>query len=144
MKTETKKTVGRLLLIVIFAIMIFLIFGYADIACSIVPDNILHTNYEPSGLQMLYFVFVIPVFVILSLLIWLIKKYMVLESPKTALLPISICLFFYILLEFIDSVITFPAGNNLFYLGSLTLAFLFFLANIGLATLQVRSLVRKI
>jgi len=52
----------------------FLIYGYAHIASSTMPNNFLKVAYEPSGLQMLYFVVVLPVFVVCAIFIILIGK----------------------------------------------------------------------
>ena len=87
---------GKLILILMNMFSLYLIYGYANIASSTMPNNILGVNYEPSGIQMLYYVFVAPIFATLSLVVFLIKKYITKEHKLVALIPLVTAFCFYI------------------------------------------------
>lgn len=135
--------VGKICLIVLNIWSLFLIYGYAFIACSGMPDNLLGVNYEPSGIQMLYYVFVVPVFMTLSLTVYLIKKYITRESKLVAVLPFFTAACFYMFLEVIDWFIHFPAGNELFYQGSLILALIFSMVTFWVLLREVKTVFKE-
>ena len=134
--------VGKTLLILSNVFSLFLIYGYADIACSIMPNNLLGVNYEPSGIQMLYYIFVIPVFTVLSLAAYLIKKYITQEPKLIAAIPLLTAFTFYIFMEFVDAFVSFPRGNELFYQGSLLLALLFVVITLGSIFMEVHGFIK--
>ncbi len=143
---KAKNTVfykGKLILILMNMFSLYLIYGYANIASSTMPNNILGVNYESSGIQMLYYAFVAPIFATLSLVVFLIKKYITKEYKLVALIPLVTAFCFYIFLAYIDSYVHFPAGNDLFYQGSLVLALIFSLIALWCLFEEVKGLIRK-
>lgn len=132
MKIAVKKRVGIISLVLIHAFLVLLIIGYVNIACSTKSDNLFRVPYEPSGIQMLYYYFTFPIFIVITAInyflnIWLnIKKVYAINS-------LIIWLMFCIFIEYIDDVVHFPSGNELFYQGSL------FIALISLALLIISA-----
>ena len=121
MKVEAKKKIGITLLILIHAFLLLLIVGYVDIACSTKSDNLFHIPYEPSGIQMLYYYFTLPIFMVLTTLNYFLNKWLRIKKAYVITLFI-IWLMFWMLIEFIDDVVHFPSGNELLYQGSLMIA----------------------
>lgn len=117
--------------------------GYVDIACSTKSDNLFHVPYEPSGIQMLYYYFTLPVFIVITAInyflnIWLkIKKVYAIHS-------LIIWLMFYIFIEYINDVVHFPSGNELFYQGSLFIAVVSLVLLIISAYWQIKRALRTI
>jgi len=134
---------GKFVLIFLNLFSLFLIYGYANIASSTMPNNLLGVNYEPSGMQMLYYAFVAPVFMAISLVVFVIKKYITKEPKLVAIIPFTTTFCFFIFLYFIDSYVHFPRGNDLFYEGSLILALIFSLVTVWCLFEEVKGIINK-
>ena len=84
-------------------------------------NNLFHIPYEPSGMQMLFYILSLPLFILLTLLSRIYCYY----YDVNKLLSygfIFVWLIYFLLLIFIDQMIHFPAGKELFYYGSLVIS----------------------
>ena len=117
--------IGQVFLILLNITSIFLLFGYGYVAASTLPDNFLKVGYEPSGVQTLYYAFVTPLFALISLFIYLIKKVMTKDAKILALAPVIAALCLHIFLEFINFLIGFPKANHLLSHGTWLLILIF-------------------
>ncbi len=118
-----KKIIGIGVFFLCYAVIGFITYGYADIACSTMEDNLCHVPYEPSGLQMLYSIIMLLPLAILSLVLYLVQRSLWDEiSNIAAATPLMIGGVFAVWLILVEEIVTFPAGNDLFYIGSLILS----------------------
>lgn len=115
------KIFGIFFLAVINSSLLYLIYWYVYIVCSIKADNILHVPYEPSGMQLFFYLISLPFFLIVALLSLLHSYYF--DLRKSLCSGILIIWFsYFILVSYVDLVIHFSAGNNLLYYGSLIIS----------------------
>ena len=121
MKISVKKSVGNISLVLIHVFLLFLIIGYAYIACSIKRDNIFHVPYEPSGSQMLYYYLNMPIFIALTAINYFLNIWLKIKKVY-AINPLIIWFLFFIFIEYLDNFVHFPSGNELLYQGSLYIA----------------------
>lgn len=115
-----KNVVGFLGIILVHFCLLLLIIGYVYVASSTEIDNLFHIHYEPSGMQMLYYYFTLPIFVFLSCLSYFICQIFKFKK-NNAFIILSIWFMFWIFIVFMDEVLHFPR-NKLFYWGSLFIA----------------------
>lgn len=113
-----KKIFGVFSLAVLNSAVLYLIYCYIYIACSIKVDNILHLPHEPSGMQLFFYTLSLPFFMILAALSLLHSYYFNLRKSLCAGIFI-IWLTYFILISYIDWVVHFSAGNDLLHYGSL-------------------------
>lgn len=117
MTIEVKKKIGIIFLILIYGFIFILIAGGIGVACSIKSNNLFGVAYEPSGLQMLYYTFTYPIFMILAIINFYLNKW--LGIKKWYAINITIIWFmFWVFNEYVNDIVHFPAGNELFYYGS--------------------------
>lgn len=117
-----KKILGLSSLIVINTLVLYLIYWYIGISASLKVDNFFHIPYEPSGMQLFFYIISLPLFLFLSALSAIHSYYF--ELKKSLSLPIlCIWLSYFILIEVIDWTIHFSAGNNILYIGTLIISF---------------------
>ena len=140
MRSNKNKIICMISIILIYGAMSFLIFCYADIACLTRENNLCHVPYEPSGLQMLYDYFVGPVFLLLSVVIYSLKRVWK-TGVSASLFPLIVWFVFFCFITFIEEAIHFPAGNELFYQGSLLIAATLFILNTFLASKKIYCIV---
>lgn len=141
MRIEVKKRVGTLALGLIYAMLVFLVVGYVYIACSTKSDNLFSVPYEPSGIQMLYYYFTLPLFAILMGFNYFLNIWLKINKAY-AINPLIIWLMFCIFVEYIDKVVSFPSGNELFYLGSLLIALVSLALLIFSAYRQIKGVIK--
>lgn len=117
-----KRLFGLFSLALINSSVLYLIYWYIYIASSIKPGNILHIPYEPSGMQLFFYIVSLPLFLIVAVLSLLHSYYF--ELRKSLLAGIFLTwLSYFILIQFVDMVIHFSrAGNNIVYYGSLLIS----------------------
>jgi len=117
-----KKGLSLCFLAVINCSVLYLIYWYIYIVCSIKVDNILNIPYEPSGMQLFYYFLSFPLFLLLALLSTLHSYYFNLKkSLSIGIIIIWLCYFALVL--YIDLVVHFSTGNTLLYYGSLFISF---------------------
>ena len=117
-----KKVFGIFSLAVINSSVIYLIVWYIYIACSIKVDNVFHISYEPSGMQLFFYIISLPLFMILAVLSVLHSYYF--DLRKSLCSGIFIIWFsYFILILYVDSVLHFSTGNDFLYYGSLFISF---------------------
>ena len=92
-----KKIIGIILNIIIHSVLAFFIYTYARIACSTREDNLLHVNFEPSGMQMVYYDFVAPIFLLLSIVMYCFKRILMI-GVGISFSPLIIWIVFFALL----------------------------------------------
>lgn len=116
-----KKGIGLILLTIINGSGLYLIYWYICIACSIKVVNILNISYEPSGMQLFFYILSFPFFLLLALLSTLHSYYFDLKkSLSISFIIIWFC--YFALIFFIDLVVHFSTGNGLLYYGSLCIS----------------------
>lgn len=117
-----KKIFGLCSLAVINCSVLYLIYLYISIVCSIKVDNILHIPYEASGMQLFYYFISFPFFMVLAFFSQMHSYYFNLK--KSLSYGIGIIWFsYFILILYVDFVIHFSTdGNNLLYYGSLIIS----------------------
>jgi len=116
-----KKIFGLFSLTIINCSVLYLIYLYITIVCTIKIDNIFHLPYEPSGMQLFYYFISFPFFMILACLSQLHAAYF--ELRKSLSLGIFIIwLSYLILILCVDLILHFPTGNDLLYYGSLIIS----------------------
>ncbi len=135
-----KKIIGVILTIIIHSVLAFFIYTYARIACSTMEDNLLHVNFEPSGIQMLYYDFVAPIFLLLSIVMYCFKRILMI-GVGIRFFPLIIWIVFFCFITYVDRVIHFPYGNIIFYQGSLSIAFVFFMINLIITYRQTYKII---
>jgi hypothetical protein len=118
-----KKIMGIFSLIVLNFSALYLIYGYIYIACSIKVDNLFHIPFEPSGMQLFFYLISFPIFMFLACLSVLHSYYF--DLKKTLCTGLFLIWFsYFILITYVDSVIHFSnTGNNILYYGSLLISF---------------------
>ncbi len=116
-----KKKLGLLFLFLINGSALYLIYLYIAVACSTIQNNIFHIPYEASGMQMLYYFFSFPVFVLLAFLSRILSYYYNLKIYLSYGI-FFIWLAYFLLISYVDQVIHFPDGKPLFYYGSLIIS----------------------
>lgn len=121
MRIEVRKRVGIITLLLVYVLLLFLVVGYVYIACSTKSDNLFSVPYEPSGIQMLYYYFTLPLFAVLMSINYCLNIWLKINKAY-AIIPLITWLIFYIFIEYIDKAMSFPSGNELFYQGSLLIA----------------------
>lgn len=131
---------GCLINILVFLLTGLLIINAACVASSTMQNNILHISYEPSGMQLLYYILSAPIFMILALALYHSQKRYTSRSQWIALFPVITAFGYALFLEYVDSVITFPKGNVFFYHGALVLSVIFFLVNCMFLVNEIRKL----
>ncbi|MBA4697717.1 MAG: hypothetical protein H2069_10115 [Legionella sp.] len=113
---------GILFLWCINFLVLYLIYWYVSIVGSIIPDNFLHIPYEPSGMQLYFFILSLPLFLLVAALSLLHSYYFqIKKSLCTGTLMIWLAYFF--LIVFVDRWFHFSAGNHFLYQVSLFIAF---------------------
>lgn len=112
-----KKNWGLIFLAAINGCVLYLIYQHLSIICSTKADNILHVPYEPSGMQVFYYLFSFPFFMILACLSVLHSYYFDLRQSLGFGILI-IWLAYFILLVYVDAVLHFSSGHEVLYYGS--------------------------
>lgn len=113
-----KKIFGIFSLAVINFSVLYLVYWATYIASSIKADNILHIPYEPSGMQLFFYIISPPFFMILALCSLLHSYYFNLR--KSLCSGIFIIWFsYFILILYMDLVLHFSIENYVLYYGSL-------------------------
>ena len=115
------KIFGLFSLAAINCSVLYLIYLYISIVCSVKVDNILHIPYEPSGMQLFYYYISFPLFMILAFLSLLHSYYF--DLKKLLFSGVVIIWFsYFILILYVDLVLHFSNGNELLYYGSLIIS----------------------
>lgn len=114
------KIFGVFSLVAINSSVLYLIYLYVYIACSVKVDNFFHIPYEPSGTQLFFYILSLPIFLILGVLSLLHSYYYETKSLCSGILIIWAS--YFILILFIDMIIHFSEGNNLLYYGTLSIS----------------------
>ena len=127
-----KKMFGVISLLLINGSSVYLIYLYVLIACSTKVNNLLQVAYEPSGMQMIFYFISFPIFMVLAILSRIHCYYFNVKNGLTLGLFL-IWLVYFIFITYIDRIVHFPKGNELFYYGSLAISLGSF-ALIGLTT----------
>lgn len=116
-----KKILGIFFLAIINGSVLFLVYGYSHIACSIKVDNICNIPYEPSGMQFFVYMISLPFFMILACLSILHSYYF--DLKKSLSLEILIIWFSYFSLLFLVNLVHYYLTKNDFlYYGSLLIS----------------------
>ncbi len=110
MRIEVKKRMGIVALGLIHVMLVILVVGYVYTACSTKSDNLFSVPYEPSGIQMLYYYFTLPLFAVLMGMNYFINIWLKMNKAY-AIIPLIIWLMFCIFIEYIDKVVSFPSGK---------------------------------
>ncbi len=121
---------------------LYLIFLYVAIACSTNPDNFFGFSYEPSGTQLLYYLFSLPFFVLLVIINGIQSYYFSINKWLSYVL-IGIWIMYFLLLEFVDKVLHFTNWNELFYWGSLSISLMAIILIVYISYLQVKQLLSQ-
>lgn len=121
---------------------VYLIFLYVAIACSTNPDNFFGFSYEPSGTQLLYYLFSLPFFVLLVIINGIQSYYFSINKWLSYVL-IGIWIMYFLLLEFVDKVLHFTNWNELFYWGSLSISLMAIILIVYISYLQVKQLLSQ-
>lgn len=109
-----KKIFGLCSLVLINGSVLYLIYWYIYVVCSTKIENILHIPYEPSGMQLFYYFISFPLFLILGLLSQIHSYYF--DLKKSLFYAVGIIWFsYFILIIYVDRVVTLPGGNDLLY-----------------------------
>lgn len=138
-----KKIMGILSLIVLNFSALYLIYCYINIACSIKVDNICHIPFEPSGMQLFFYLMSLPIFMILAYLSVLHSYYFDLQKTLCTGLFL-IWLSYFSLITYVNSVIHFSdTGNNVLYYASLLISFIAILYVIYLTYCQYIQLTKS-
>lgn len=116
-----KKVLGLCSLVTLNFSLLYLIYWYVYVAASIIPDNIFHIPYEPAGMQLLYYYISLPFFIIYALVSQLYRYYFDLRKSLSIKAILIWCSYF-ILIFYVENVLTFPAGNVILYYGSLIIS----------------------
>lgn len=116
-----KKLYGLISLLLINSSILYLIYWYAYIACSIKIDNIFHVPYEPSGTQLFFYIASLPLFLIIALFSLMHSYYFDLKKSLCSGILI-IWVSYFILISYIDLVVHFSTGNVLLYYGTLIIS----------------------
>jgi hypothetical protein len=116
-----KHTIGKTLLIALHFFVLLLVGLYVVVASSILPDNLFHVPYEPSGMQMIYYMYSFPLFLIARLIHWITSVKLNIRKIY-ALNFMLIWSLFFCLFIYVDQVIHISNGLNLLYRGSLLIA----------------------
>ncbi|MFO2981873.1 hypothetical protein SCO50_15270 [Legionella pneumophila serogroup 1] len=127
-----KKMFGVISLLLINGSSVYLIYLYVSIACSTKVNNLLQVAYEPSGMQMIFYFISFPIFMVLAILSRIHCYYFNVKNGLTLCLFLIWFLYFMFII-YIDRIVHFPKGNELFYYGSLAISLVAF-ALIGLTT----------
>lgn len=135
----SKKSIGIIILSLINCFVLLMIVGYINIACSTISNNIFHVKYETSGIQMLYYLLNLPLFIIATILNIAVNSWLRIKK-LVAINIMLVWLSFYGLLEFSDRYIHFPKANNLFYQGSLLIATIGFFIAIMTLIFQLKEI----
>lgn len=112
---------GVLSLLLINGTSVYLIYLYALIACSTKVNNLLQVAYEPSGMQMIFYFISFPIFMVLAISSRIHCYYFDVKNGLTLNLFL-IWLVYFIFIIYIDRIVHFPKGNELFYYGSLAIS----------------------
>lgn len=137
LKITVKKRVGVIVILIIHVFLLFLLIGYSGIACSTMRNNICHVPYEPSGGQILFYYFNLPIFIVISVINYFLNTRLK-NKIAFAITPLIIWFSFYLFIEYIDKFVHFPFGNELFYHGSLYIAVVSFFLLILSAYWQIK------
>lgn len=114
-----KKILGIFSLAIIDFSLLYIIYKYVYIACSIVGDNILNIPYEPSGMQLFFYLISLPLFLTLAYLSVIHSYYFDLKKSLCSGILV-IWLAYFILISFVDLVVhSSILGNYLLYYGTL-------------------------
>ncbi|HAT9877584.1 MULTISPECIES: hypothetical protein [Legionella] len=116
-----KKISGIISLILINGSSSYLIYVYVLIACSTKMNNLLQVAYEPSGMQMFFYFISLPFFIVLAILSRIHCFYFDVKRGLSLWLFL-IWILYFLFIEFIDQIVHFPNGNDLFYYGSLAIS----------------------
>lgn len=104
-------------------------------------DNLFHVPYEPSGGQMLYYYFNMPIFIAITAINYFLNIWLKIRKIY-AINPLIIWFIFYIFIEFIDNFVHFPFGNELLYEGSLYIALVSLFLLIFSAYWQIKEVLK--
>lgn len=116
------KILGLFSLAIINSSVLYLIYWYIYIACSIKVDNILNIPYEPSGMQLFFYILSFPFVIFLGFLSLLHSYYFNLRKSLCSGLFI-IWLSYFVLIQYVDLVLHFSIkGNNILYYGTLIIS----------------------
>ncbi|WP_058532907.1 hypothetical protein [Legionella saoudiensis] len=137
-----KKFIGLMTLSLVNGAALYLIFLYVAIACSTNPDNFFGFSYEPSGTQLLYYLFSLPFFVLLVIINGIQSYYFSINKWLSYVL-IGIWIMYFLLLEFVDKVLHFTNWNELFYWGSLSISLMAIILIVYISYLQVKQLLSQ-
>ncbi|USQ15588.1 hypothetical protein J2N86_15695 (plasmid) [Legionella lytica] len=137
-----KKFIGLMTLSLVNGAAVYLIFLYVAIACSTNPDNFFGFSYEPSGTQLLYYLFSLPFFVLLVIINGIQSYYFSINKWLSYVL-IGIWIMYFLLLEFVDKVLHFTNWNELFYWGSLSISLMAIILIVYISYLQVKQLLSQ-
>lgn len=138
MNNVAKKRIGIISIILIHVFLFILLIGYVDIACSTKSDNLFGVPYEPSGIQMLYYYFTLPIFIVLAAINYFLNSWLKIKKWY-AINSLIIWLLFCGFIEYVDDVVHFPAGNELFYQGSLIISIVSLALLISSAYWQIKN-----
>lgn len=121
---DMKKRLGLGLLIIINSFVLFFLYWCIYIVCSTKVDNVLNIPYEPSGMQLYFYVISFPLVLLLTFLSIMHSYYFNLQKSLSLGL-IIIWLSYLSLILFVDFILHFSiTGKNFFYYGSLFISFL--------------------
>lgn len=112
---------GIISLILINGSSFYLIYVYVLVACSTKMNNLLQVAYEPSGMQMFFYFISLPFFIILAILSRIHCFYYDVKNGLVYWLFL-IWLLYFLFIEYIDQIVHFHKGNELFYYGSLAIS----------------------
>lgn len=132
-----KKVLGLFSVLIINGFVLYLIYLHTMITCSTMANNICHAPYEPSGTQLLFFVFSLPFYVVLGFLSIVLCNYFNLKKGLSFGIFI-IWIIYFLFLTYVDQVDHYR--TTLFYQGSLMISFGAFLFIVYKTYSQLRQL----
>lgn len=91
-------------------------------------------------MQLIYYSLSAPIFIALALALYHSQKRYTGRSQWIAFFPVLTGFSYAYFLEYVDSVIKFPDGNEFFYHGILTLSIMFFLVNFIFLVKEIRKI----
>jgi hypothetical protein len=137
MNNDKRTFIGLLLILVIHVVLAFLIIGYGLAASSTVKSSFFYITGEGAGFPMFYYYIAFPVFLLLSIILFCIKRFMS-YCKVVSCFPLLIWVSFYIVIEMTNPLLLVPPPSKEFYILSMLLFFIFFVINIVLASRSIK------
>lgn len=137
MSNDKRTSIGLLLIMIIHIALAFLIIGYGLSASSMVESSFFYISGEGAWLPMFYYYITFPVFLLFSIILFCIKRFMGYWKIISCF-PILIWLSFYIVIEMTNPSLLVPAPSEAFYIFSILPCFIFFLINVFLASRSIK------